>query len=143
MHFFFASAMAGASAIDLIPNTSNVYSRATFEGNTSIVHFLGAFDAPPPGHCATVADCAYNGQCEHGQCVCTPQFTGPKCDVFAFAPLSKVRFEILRELKTLPDGARLRRIDRVDRQVDRPRTSDSNPRQLGAIWLASVLLWST
>jgi hypothetical protein len=42
---------------------------------------------PAPGTCKIMADCAYNGACTNGKCVCAPQFMGDKCDRFNFEPL--------------------------------------------------------
>ena len=36
---------------------------------------------------ALAANCSYNGEHRGGRCVCAPQWTGPQCDAFSFAPL--------------------------------------------------------
>jgi len=52
----------------------------------------------PPPQCTTMADCAYNGICKHGTCVCKPQFKGGQCDRFNLVPLDPTRGTGLRTL---------------------------------------------
>ena len=49
--------------------------------------------------CKSAADCAYNGECTGGSCVCIPAFKGDACDVFNFAPLDLSQGTGLRSIK--------------------------------------------
>lgn len=62
---------------------------------------------PAPFACKTAADCMYNGVCStsSGVCSCTPQFKGPRCGQFNFAPVD------------LAKGTGLKTVDGTGQQV--------------------------
>ena len=65
----------------------------------------GHLPRPGPPQCTTMADCAYNGICKDGTCVCKPQFKGDQCDQFNFVPLDPTH------------GTGLRTVDHTGSQV--------------------------
>ena len=48
--------------------------------------------------CESEADCSYFGACVAGRCVCRHQYTGNKCEAFAFAPVDAARSSGLRTI---------------------------------------------
>ena len=61
-----------------------------------IAALLAPAEGSVPGTCTSNHDCSYNGRCDGSACVCSPEWTGPRCETLRLLPARKDTVAIAR-----------------------------------------------